>query len=70
MCNCIFCRTYRRYKWAVIMECKCVCHEMDGETGHDELCCEIPNGLKKNNPYKKLKSSEYYKKKLDILDQI
>ena len=44
------------------MECKCGCHKSDGMTGHDALCCEFPNGLQKNNPYKKLKSVEYYRK--------
>jgi hypothetical protein len=43
------------------MECKCGCHDGDGMTGHDGLCCEFPNGLRKNNPYKKLKSADYYR---------
>lgn len=60
-CNCKFCKTYRKYKWAVVMECPCGCHDGDGMTGHDSLCCEFPNGLRKNNPYKKLKSAEYYR---------
>lgn len=47
------------------MECGCGCHKEDGMTGHDSLCCEFPNGLRKNNPYKKLKSVAYYQKILD-----
>lgn len=61
MCKCTFCKTYKKYKWAVVMECKCGCHDGDGMTGHDGLCCEFPNGLRKNNPYKKLKSAEHYR---------
>jgi hypothetical protein len=67
-CTCNFCRTYARYKWAVVTECKCLCHKGDGMTDHDGLCCSISNGLAKNNPYKKLKSAEYYKKKLDKME--
>jgi hypothetical protein len=65
-CKCEFCTTYEFYKWAVIMECGCGCHNGDGMTGHDGLCCEFPNGLKKNNPHKELKPLKYYK---DILDK-
>lgn len=64
-CKCVHCTTYEFYKWAVVMECKCVCHTGDGMTGHDVLCCSIPNGLKKNNPHEKLESVAYYKKILD-----
>ena len=52
------------------MECKCACHTEYGMTGHDTLCCEVPNGLRKNNPYKKLKPASFYKEKLRILDEI
>lgn len=65
-CDCSFCRTYEKYKWAVVSECPCFCHEGDGETGHDGLCCEFPNVLKKNNPFMDLESAEYYKKYLNI----
>tara|TARA_R110000868_G_scaffold401649_2_gene677259 strand:- start:1269 stop:1643 length:375 start_codon:yes stop_codon:yes gene_type:complete len=47
------------------MECKCGCHTGDGMTGHDGLCCSLPNGLKKNNPHKNLKEAKYYEKILD-----
>lgn len=67
MCDCNFCKAYDQYKWAVVMECECSCHHGDGMTGHDNLCCEIPNGLIKNNPYLDLKSSKYYK---DIINEI
>jgi hypothetical protein len=65
-CTCNFCKNYSKYKWAVVMECKCACHTGDGMVGHDRLCCSIPNGLKKNNPYKKLKSAEYYKQFINV----
>lgn len=61
MCECDFCKTYDQYRWATIMECKCVCHDTDNPIGHDSLCCEFPNGLRKDNPYTELKSAEYYK---------
>lgn len=64
MCNCEFCQTYNKYKWAIVMECKCQCHKADGITGHDNLCCEFPNALLINNPHDDLKHSGYY---LDIL---
>jgi len=66
MCECDFCQTYDRYKWAVVMECCCGCHD-DGLIEHDTLCCGIPNALRRNNPYNDLQSSEYYK---TILKQI
>jgi hypothetical protein len=47
------------------MECKCKCHDDDGMTGHDSLCCEFPNGLKRNNPHKDLLPAEYYRKIMD-----
>jgi len=68
MCNCKFCKTYEKYKWAVVLECKCGCHSEDGITGHDSLCCAFPNALKKNNPHKKLMPEKYYKKILDKLE--
>lgn len=64
-CKCTFCNLYKYYKWAVIKECKCGCHESDGMVAHDNLCCSIPNGLIKNNPYNELESAEYYKTKIE-----
>ena len=64
MCKCIFCETYNKYKWAVVMECGCSCHDDDGMSGHDSLCCEYPNGLKRNNPHEELMSVEYYRDEL------
>ena len=69
MCTCVFCRNYNRYKWAVIMECGCGCHLGKGIDGHDSLCCEFPNGKKKNNPYKRLKSAQFYKDRIDEWDK-
>ena len=51
-CTCSFCKTYAKYKWAVVLNCGCGCHTSDGMAGHDNLCCEFPNGLFKNSPYK------------------
>ena len=68
-CDCQSCQTYDKYKWAVIMECGCSCHDSDGTTGHDGLCCEIPNGLRKNNPYKELDKAEVYRKILDKMEE-
>jgi hypothetical protein len=65
-CNCTHCVNYEFYKWAVVMECWCACHTSDGMTGHEGLCCSVPNGLKKNNPHENLKEAKYYK---DILDK-
>jgi hypothetical protein len=59
-CSCKFCQTYEYYKWAVVMECGCGCHDSDGMSGHDSLCCEFPNGLRVNNPHKELKSAIEY----------
>lgn len=47
------------------MECKCGCHTSDGMTGHDGLCCSLPNVLKKNNPYKNLEKAEVYQKRIN-----
>lgn len=57
-CNCEFCVAYEKYVWAIVMNCECGCHKDDGMTGHIRLCCEIPNGLKKNNPYPELENKE------------
>ena len=65
-CECTLCTNYHRYKWATIMECKCGCHDRDEPSGHDGLCCEFPNGRRKENPYTDLKEAKYYK---DILDK-
>lgn len=59
-CRCTFCVNYDFYKWAKISECKCGCHTSDGTDGHSSLCCEFPNGLKKNNPHTDLMPSEHY----------
>ena len=64
-CNCTHCKTYPLYKWAVVSECGCGCHTGDGMTGHDALCCSLPNVLKKNNPHKNLKEAKYYRGILD-----
>lgn len=68
-CNCEICRTYRRYKWAVIKECPCSCHDNDDPSGHDSLCCEFPNGRKKDVPFKRLRNSSYYRKILNKIEQ-
>jgi hypothetical protein len=69
-CQCVLCTNIDKYKWAVVMECKCSCHNGDGVTGHDSLCCEYPNGLKKNNPYQNLLSAKHYGQIIhDILDK-
>jgi hypothetical protein len=69
-CNCEFCTAYRKYIWAVVMSCGCSCHRGDGMTGHGGLCCEIPNGLKKNNPYPELEDKELCEKiKKEFLDK-
>ena len=65
MCKCLFCETYNKYKWAVVMECGCSCHDGDGMSGHDGLCCEFPNGLKRNNPHHVLETREFYDKILN-----
>ena len=38
-------------------------------TGHDGLCCEFPNGLKKNNPHKDLLPTKEYLKTLDEFEK-
>jgi len=44
------------------MECKCACHDSTSITGHEGLCCEFPNGKRKDNPYTDLKPAKEYKK--------
>ena len=61
-CNCNFCKNYDKYRWAIITECPCACHTCEEISGHDGLCCEFPNGKRKDNPYKKLKPAAFYKK--------
>ena len=63
-CKCDFCETYDQYRWAVITECKCGCHTMEGIIGHDGLCCEFPNGKEKDSPYVSLFPSMAYKQEL------
>lgn len=69
-CSCKFCDTYNKYRWATISECSCGCHVSDEIVGHDGLCCEFPNGKKKNNPYNDLQSSEYYRGILDNIENV
>jgi hypothetical protein len=64
-CQCTFCKIHPYLKWATVMECKCGCHTGDGMTGHDGLCCSLPNVLKKNNPYKNLEKAEVYQKRIN-----
>lgn len=61
-CDCDFCKTYDKYKWATISECGCACHTSStGLVGHEGLCCEYPNGKKEYNPYSNLlPATEYY----------
>jgi hypothetical protein len=47
------------------MECKCVCHDDQHPSGHDGLCCQFPNGKRKDSPYNNLKPASEYKKILD-----
>jgi hypothetical protein len=61
-CQCKLCLNIDKYRWATVMECKCVCHDSDGLSGHESLCCEYPNVLKRNNPYMDLLSSNCYNK--------
>ena len=70
-CQCDFCRTYERYIWATVLECGCECHLGDDlrPSGHNRLCCEFPNGKKKDNPYDDLFSASKYKKILDIMEE-
>lgn len=64
-CSCGFCEVYKYFKWATVMECKCICHVSDGMGAHDSLCCALPNVLKKNNPYDTLEKSEVYQKRMN-----
>lgn len=68
-CSCEICKTYQRYIWAVVMECKCGCHDGDGMCGHDRLCCSIPNGLRRNNPFQDLESLEFLQKEMNRFDE-
>ena len=70
-CQCSFCRTYDRYIWAVISECKCGCHR-DSDLrpiGHDSLCCEFTNGRASDNPYTDLRNAKEYQMILDLMKQ-
>ena len=40
------------------MECPCDCHDHKEPSGHDGLCCEFPNGRKKENPGKLMRDDE------------
>ena len=60
-CTCKFCTAYDKYRWATIMECGCGCHNNEMITGHDDLCCEFPNGKKKDNPYPELEKATTYR---------
>lgn len=52
-CQCDLCRTHDKYRWTTISKCRCLCHVVEVVTGHDSLCCEFPNGKRKDNPYLK-----------------
>jgi len=41
-CMCSLCADYQIEKFAEVMACGCYCHS-DGYTGHDSLCCSLPN---------------------------
>lgn len=47
--------------WAMVSECGCGCHTT-GYVGHERLCCEYPNVLKKENPFTDLESATHYEK--------
>lgn len=64
-CKCVHCTNHDLYRWATIMECKCICHDDPHPLGHDGLCCSYPNGKRKDNPYSDLKPASEYKKILD-----
>lgn len=64
-CTCTGCVSGDKYRWAVISECKCCCHDSTEPSGHSGLCCEYPNGVRKKNPYFKLEHSDVYKKQRD-----
>lgn len=67
-CQCEFCVTHDKYRWATITECQCACHKADYPIGHEGLCCEFPNGKIKDNPYKELKPAKEYKQILNKLE--
>jgi hypothetical protein len=51
------------------MECGCACHDDDGMSGHDSLCCEFPNVLRKNNPHKDLLPLKEYQAMMDKFEE-
>jgi len=53
-CDCNICKNIEKRMWKIIEECKCFCHTSNKINGHDNLCCEYPNGKKIDNPYKKI----------------
>ena len=63
-CHCKICKIIDKHRWATIMECGCVCHIDEGIAGHESLCCEYPNGKKKDNPYKNLRPAIEYRNQL------
>jgi hypothetical protein len=68
-CTCDFCIAHDKYKWAVVMKCPCSCHTSDGISGHDSLCCSIPNGLKNNNTYPDLIDSNVCESVIDEFNE-
>lgn len=68
-CSCKSCTNYDLFRWATIMECKCMCHNSSEPVGHSGLCCEFPNGRKSENPYNELKPAVEYRKILDEIDK-
>ena len=69
-CQCKICTNIDKYLWATVTECKCICHSNDGMTGHENLCCEYPNVLKKDNPHQNLLPAKHYGQIIhDILEK-
>ena len=70
MCNCDFCKTHDKHRWSSIKECGCFCHASNEIVGHDSLCCEYPNGKKKDNPYREgeLQHPSYYNKLMEEVE--
>lgn len=64
-CQCDFYTTYDLLRWATIMECRCVCHDTEDIMGHEGLCCEFPNGKRKDNPHSELKSAIEYRNMIE-----
>ena len=50
-CDCRLCLDNNKRRWQMIENCQCTCHDSDQPSGHDGLCCEFPNGRKKENPF-------------------